>query len=48
VRFVDSLVRAGHPWTSELLGAIGRHHPSRSVAKAARKVAFKRQGFLAN
>ena len=40
---VGRLVRAEHPRTSEVLETIGRYHPSKSVAKAARKAAFKRR-----
>lgn len=40
---VERLVRAEHPRTSEVLETIGRYHPSKSVAKAARKAAFKRR-----
>jgi len=40
---VGRLVRAEHPRTSEVLEIIGRYHPSKSVAKAARKAAFKRR-----
>lgn len=40
---VERLVRADHARTSEVLETIGRYHPSKSVAKAARKAAFKRR-----
>jgi len=40
---VERLVRAEHPRTSEVLETIGRYHPSKPVAKAARKAAFKRR-----
>lgn len=43
VQLVERLVRTDHARTSEVLETIGRYHPSRSVAKAARKAAFKRR-----
>jgi hypothetical protein len=42
---IEGLLHAEHPRTSEILHVIGRYHPSRPVAKAARKTAFKRQAF---
>lgn len=45
IRMIDDLLRAEHARTSEILELIGRHHPARAVAKAARKTAFKRQAF---
>lgn len=42
ISFIEGLLRVEHPRTSEILGIIGRHHPSKAVAKAARKMAFKR------
>jgi len=42
-QLVERLVRAEHARTSEVLETIGRYHPSKSVAKAARKAAFKRR-----
>jgi hypothetical protein len=47
-RFIEGLLRADHPRATELLVAIGRHHPTKSVAKAARTTAFKRQGIRPN
>jgi hypothetical protein len=44
---VERLRVADHPRTADVLDAIGRHHPLKLVAKAARKTAFKRQGYLA-
>jgi hypothetical protein len=44
VRFLEAMLRADHPRTSEILQVVGRLHPSKVVAKAARKTAFKRQG----
>ncbi|CAN5645752.1 hypothetical protein BH24CHL9_BH24CHL9_00720 [soil metagenome] len=41
--FIEGLLRVEHPRTAEILGIVGRYHPSKVVAKAARKVAFKRQ-----
>lgn len=46
VRVIEGMRRARHPRTSELLGAIGRDHPSKVVAKAARKTQFQREGRL--
>lgn len=43
IGFLERLLRAEHPRTSEMLQVIGRYHPSKGVAKAARKTAFKRQ-----
>ncbi len=42
----EGMRRAGHPWTSDLLAAIGHDHPSKVVAKAARKTLFQREGRL--
>jgi hypothetical protein len=47
VENVERLLVADHPRTADVLDAIGRHHPSKLVAKAARKTAFKRLGYLA-
>jgi hypothetical protein len=44
IRFVEGLLRADHARTTEVLLAIGRLHPSKTVAKAARTMAFRRQG----
>lgn len=44
VRVIEGMRRAGHPRTSELLSIIGRDHPSKMVAKAARKAMFQREG----
>jgi hypothetical protein len=41
--FIEGLLRVDHPRTAEILSIIGRYHPSKVVAKAARKMAFKRQ-----
>ena len=46
VRVIEGMRRAGHPRTSELLAAVGRDHPSKVVAKAARKVLLQREGRL--
>lgn len=43
VRLVEQLVRADHPRASEILEVVGRYHPSKALAKAARKTAFKRR-----
>lgn len=43
ISFIEGLLRAEQPRTSEILGIVGRYHPSKAVAKAARKTAFKRQ-----
>lgn len=39
---IESLRRATHPRTGDVLRALGQHHPSQAVAKAARKTAFQR------
>jgi hypothetical protein len=38
---IAEMWRVDHPDTAEVLEALGRHHPDRVVAKAARKSAFK-------
>jgi hypothetical protein len=45
IRMIDGLLRAEHARTSEILELIGRYHPAKAVAKAARQTAFKRQAF---
>ncbi len=40
---IESLWRSPHPDTAAVLAAVGRLHPDRTVAKAARKAAFKAQ-----
>ncbi len=45
IAMLEGLLHAEHPRTSELLGLIGRHHPTKAVAKAARKTAFRRGSF---
>jgi hypothetical protein len=44
LRLIEGLEDVEHPRTTELLQAIGRHHPSKRVASAARAAAFKRLG----
>jgi hypothetical protein len=44
LRLIEGLADVEHPRTTELLQAIGRHHPSKRVASAARAAAFKRLG----
>lgn len=39
--FFDAVWRVDHPATSDVLEAMGRLHPDKSVAKTARKAAFK-------
>lgn len=39
---IDSLWRLDNPHTSAVLDAVGRAHPDKAVAKAARKALFKR------
>ncbi|MER6914899.1 hypothetical protein ABT354_24755 [Streptomyces sp. NPDC000594] len=39
--FFDAAWRVDHPSTAEVLEAMGRLHPDKSAAKAARKAAFK-------
>jgi hypothetical protein len=38
---VEQMWRLDHPDVADVLGALGRHHPDKDVAKAARKAAFK-------
>ncbi len=38
---IEEMWRLEHPDVAEVLGALGRHHPDKEVAKAARKAAFK-------
>ena len=45
IHIIEGLLHAEHPRTSEILHVIGRYHPTKTVAKAARKTAFKRQAF---
>ncbi len=45
MRFVERLLRADQPGAAEVLEMIGRLHPSKAVAKAARRTAFKRRSF---
>lgn len=42
-RFVEYLLAIDHPRATEILDVIGRHHPVKAVAKAARKTAFRRR-----
>ncbi|MZE76453.1 hypothetical protein GTY57_05275, partial [Streptomyces sp. SID5475] len=39
--FFDTAWRVDHPATGEVLEAMGRLHPDRAVAKAARQAAYK-------
>jgi hypothetical protein len=43
VRVVDAIWRVESPAVSDVLGAIGRPHDARTVAKAARRAQFKRK-----
>jgi hypothetical protein len=43
VQLMESLWRCGHPATADVLAAVGSSHPDKTVAKAARKAAFKAQ-----
>lgn len=47
VRLIDRLWRSPSAATDEVLAAMGEEHPSKTVAKAARKARFKRRGWLA-
>ncbi len=44
IRWVEDLERVDEARVNDLLAAIGRQHPSRPVAKAARAALFKRKG----
>ena len=48
VRWVEGLLRVDDPRATDLLQAIGREHPRKAVAKAARAIAFKRLGLRLN
>ena len=39
--FFEQIWRLDHPSAHEVLATIGRHHPDKAVAKAARKAAYK-------
>ncbi len=45
IAMLEDLVHAEHSRTSEILELVGRHHPTKAVAKAARKTAFRRRSF---
>ena len=45
VRYVEQLLRADDPAAAEVLEMIGRYHPSKAVARTARRTAFKRRSF---
>ncbi len=45
IAMLEDLVSAEHSRTSEILELVGRHHPAKAVAKAARKTAFRRGSF---
>lgn len=40
-RFLDDLAAGSHPRTAEALELLGRHHPTKAVAKHARKAAHR-------
>jgi hypothetical protein len=42
-QMIERLMSADHPRASEVLETIGRYHPSKRMAKAARKAAFRRR-----
>ena len=46
--FIEELLRAPHPRTTDVLLAIGRLHPDKVIAKTARTIAFKRRGLRLN
>ena len=41
VRIIELMAGSGHPAAEPALTALGRHHPDKKIAKAARKAAFK-------
>ncbi|HEY1916197.1 MAG TPA: hypothetical protein VGH27_11550 [Streptosporangiaceae bacterium] len=41
VQIIELMASSGHPAAEPTLTAIGRHHPDKKIAKAARKAAFK-------
>lgn len=45
VEAIEAMLHAPHPRTDDVLRALGQHHPSKAVAKAARKMAFKRSSY---
>lgn len=48
LELVESLWRLDHPRLAEVLDAIGAHHPTKAVAKAARKALVKHRSMLAD
>jgi uncharacterized protein (DUF697 family) len=40
-QIIELMGRSGHPAAEPALTALGRHHPDKKIAKAARKAAFK-------
>jgi hypothetical protein len=38
---IELMWRSAHPAAAQVLEALGRHHPDKKIAKAARKAAFK-------
>lgn len=45
---LEDMWRHDQPETAEVLDAIGRHHPDKQAAKAARKAAMKHRSWIAN
>jgi hypothetical protein len=41
LQVIEAMARSGHPATGDVLNTLGRYHPDKKVAKAARKAAFK-------
>jgi hypothetical protein len=40
-QIIELMARSGHPAAGPALSALGRRHPDKRIAKAARKAAFK-------
>jgi hypothetical protein len=40
-QIIELMARSGHPAAEPALSALGRRHPDKKIAKAARKAAFK-------
>jgi hypothetical protein len=45
VATIEAMRKAVHPRTTDILHALGQHHPAKPVAKAARKTAFQRSSY---
>ena len=48
LELLDRIWRLEHPGLADVLQAVGAHHPTKAVAKAARKAALRHNSWLAN